>query len=87
MQHKQISLSPIAQLPANESGHTRYLLMNIYTPEYSGIPTQVWNIMQDVRFGDEEDDTNDDQVGLLRLLDDKSFTASYPLHEVSNALV
>ena len=38
---------------------------------------QVWHIMQNARYGED-----DDQIGILRLLANKSLTSAFPLHEV-----
>ena len=38
---------------------------------------QVWHIMQDAKYGEDED-----QIGVLRLAQNNSFNGYYPLHEV-----
>ena len=42
---------------------------------------QVWNIMQDAKYGVDED-----QIGILRLAQNGSFNGYYPLHEVTQLL-
>ena len=39
---------------------------------------QTWHLMQDAKYGDDED-----QVGVLRLVQNNSFNGYFPLHEVS----
>ena len=38
---------------------------------------QVWHIMQNAKYG-----TDEDQIGVLRLVQNNSFSGYYPLHEV-----
>ena len=48
-----------------------------HTHTHTHTHKQVYNILLNARYGDE-----DDQIGLLRLLSNKTFTAGFPLHEV-----